>query len=50
MLIAFNEEEVEEMVAEADNEEKFIIEIVNEKVGEPFDDISFFAFAESDEG
>ena len=56
LFIANNDEEVEEIVAEADqmveeanNEEKIDIKIVNEKVEESFDDISSVAFAESDD-
>ena len=49
MFIANNDEEVEEIVAEADNEEKVDIEIVNKKVEESIDDISSVAFAESDD-
>ena len=46
--------EADQMIAEADNEEKVDIEIVIviviiiEKVNEPIDDISSVAFAESD--
>ena len=40
--------EADQMVAEADNEEKVDIEIVNKKVDESIDDISSVAFAESD--
>ena len=56
LFITNNDEEVEEivaeadqMVAEADNEEKVDIEILNEKVDEFIDDISSVAFAESDD-
>ena len=49
LFIANNDEEVEEIVAEADNEEKVDIEIVNKKVEESIDDISSVAFAESDD-
>ena len=42
-------EEVKEIIAEADNEENVIIEIVNEKIDESIDDISSVAFAESDD-
>ena len=50
LFIANNDqEEVEEIVAEADNEVKVDIEIVNEKVDESIYDISSVAFAESDE-
>ena len=41
--------EADQMVAEADNEEKVDIEIVKEKVEESIDDISLVAFAESDD-
>ena len=37
------------MVAEADNEEKVDIEIINEKLDESIDDISSVAIAESDD-
>ena len=47
-FIAYNDEkEVEEIVAEVDNEEKVNIEIAKEKVDEPIDDISSVAFTES---
>ena len=56
LFITNNDEEVEEIVAEADqmveeadNEEKVDIEIVNEKVDESINDISSVAFAESDD-
>ena len=57
LFIANNdEEEVEEivaeadqMVAEADNEEKAYIEIMNEKVDESIDDISSVVFTESND-
>ena len=56
LFIANNDEEVEEivaeadqMVAEADNEEKVDTEIVNEKVDKFINDISSVAFAESDD-
>ena len=56
LFIANNDEEVEEIVAEADqmveeadNEEKVYIEIVNEKVDESINDISSVAFAESND-
>ena len=57
LFIANNDEEkaeeivaeADQMVAEADNEEKVDIEIGNEKVNEPIDDISSVAFAESDD-
>ena len=56
LFIANNDEEkaeeilteTDQIVAEADNEEKVDIEIVNEKVDESIDDISSVAFAESD--
>ena len=41
--------EADQMAPEADNEENVNIEIVNEKFDESIDDISFVAFAESDE-
>ena len=41
--------EADQIVAEADNEEKVDIEIVNEKVDESINDISSVAFAESDD-
>ena len=49
LFIANNdEEEVEEIITEADNEEKVDIKIENEKFNEPIDDISSVAFTESD--
>ena len=49
LFIANNDEEVEEIIAEAGNSKKVDIKIVNEKVDEPIDDISSLVFAESDE-
>ena len=40
--------EADQMVAEADSEVNFNIEIVNEKVDLSIDDISLIAFSESD--
>ena len=48
-FIVNNDEEVEETVAEADNEEKADVKIVNEKFNEPINDISTVAFTESDD-
>ena len=39
-----DDEEIEEIVAEADNEEKVVIEIVNKKSDEFIDDISSVSF------
>ena len=50
LFIANNDEEVKEIVAEADQMvEEVDIEIVNEKVDESINDISSVAFAESDD-